>query len=574
VKAAAVLILFGLALTSRAYAQRDAMARAFDLERRGDFAGAADAYLEVLRQRPEDLSALLGLERALTPLHRQAELVNPVRSLLARTPDAGAAYSVGLRGWAAAGEPDSTSAMAERWASLEPTEEGPFRDWGAVLLEQRDRAGARKAYLTGRERLGRPAALAPELAQLAAADGDYETAAREWLLALGELAGYKLAATASLARTPPPRQADVLRELGKSSGIGRRLAAELLARWGDPVAGYALLKSELPAANPAALDALRQFLDALRAEEGKSAQRVRGQVLEEMAARSLGAPAARTRLEAARAYADGGDPAAARRMLALLAADRAAPPQLAASAAATLVGILVEEGEVAEAERRLSQLGATFDAEERGALQRRVAWGWIRQGELDRAETLVSIDSTVEGMALAGRIRLYRGDLAGASDLLRSAGPYAGTRDDATARTALLALIQPIEDDSLPALGSALLELERGDTTRAVRGLEKVAGGLAPTAGGAELYFLAGRIEAARGSTSEAERLLRLASATEAPATAPAAELELARLLLSAGRTTEATGLLEHLILAWPGSAVVPQARRLLDAIHGGVPQT
>jgi thioredoxin-like negative regulator of GroEL len=261
-------------------------------------------------------------------------------------------------------------------------------------------------------------------------------------------------------------------------------------------------------------------------------------------------------------------------MLALLAADRAAPPQLAASAAATLVGILVEEGDVAGAERRLSQLGATFDAEERGALQRRVAWGWIRQGELDRAETLVSIDSTVEGMALAGRIRLFRGDLAGAADLLRSAGPYAGTRDDATARTALLALIQPIEDDSLPALGSALLELERGDTTRAVRGLEKVAGELAPTAGGAELYFLAGRIQAARGSASEAERLLRLASATEAPATAPAAELELARLLLTAGRTTEATGLLEHLILAWPGSAVVPQARRLLDAIHGGVLQT
>jgi thioredoxin-like negative regulator of GroEL len=261
-------------------------------------------------------------------------------------------------------------------------------------------------------------------------------------------------------------------------------------------------------------------------------------------------------------------------MLALLAADRSAPPQLAASAAATLVGVLVEEGDVAGAERRLSQLGGTFDAEERGALQRRVASGWIRTGELDRAETLVSIDSTVEGLALAGRIRLYRGDLAGAADLLRSAGPYAGTREDATARTALLALIQPIEQDSLPELGQALLALEQGDTSRAVRGLERVAGELPPTGGGAELYLLAGRVESARGGAGEAERLLRLASGTEAPATAPAAELELARLLLSAGRTAEATGLLEHLILAWPGSAVVPQARRLLDAIQGGVPQT
>jgi tetratricopeptide (TPR) repeat protein len=573
-KRAALALGFILAIASSAEAQRDAMARAFDLERRGDLAGAADAYVEVLRQRPEDLSALLGLERALTPLHRQAELVEPVRRLLARTPDAGAAYSVGLRAWAAAGAPDSIAAMAERWARLEPAEEAPYRDWGTVLLEHRDRAGAREAYLAGRDRIGRPAALAPELAQLAVADGDYETAAREWLLAIGELVGYKLAATASLARTPPPRRADVLRQLEKSPGIGRRLAAELRARWGDPAGGYALLVTELPAANPAALDALRQFLDAMRMEEGKAAQRVRGQVLEAMATRSLGASAARTRLEAAQAYADGGDPDAARRMLALLAADRAAPPQLAASAAATLVGILVDEGDVAEAERRLSQLGGTFGADERGALQRRVAWGWIRKGALDRAETLVSIDSTVEGLALAGRIRLYRGDLYGAAKLLRSAGPYAGSREEATARTALLALIQPIEQDSLPALGEALLALEQGDTARAVRGLEQVAGELPPPGGGAELYLWAGRIEAARGRATDAERLLRLASPADAPATAPAAELELARLLLSAGRTAEATGLLEHLILAWPGSAVVPQARRLLDGIHGGVPQT
>ena len=569
-----LILLVMLARGTRAEAQRDVMARAFDLERRGDLSGAAEAYVEVLRQRPEDLSALLGLERALTPLHRQAELVEPVRSLLARTPEAGAAYSVGLRAWAAAGQPDSVASMAERWARLEPVEEAPYREWGAALLEQRDRAGARRAYLTGRERLHRPAALAPELAQLALADGDYDTAAREWLLAVGELPGYKLAATTSLARTPPPRRADVLRQLEKSPGIGGRLAAELRARWGDPAAGYALLMSELPATNPTALDALRQFLDAMRGEDGEAAHRVRGQVLEEMAARSLGASAARTRLEAARAYADGGDPVAARRMLALLAADRAAPPQLAASAAATLVGILVEEGDIAGAERRLSQLGGTFDAEERGALQRRVALGWIRKGDLDRAETLVSIDSTVEGLALAGRIRLYRGDLAGAAELLRSAGPYAGTREDATARTALLAVIQPIEQDSLPELGEAFLALEQGDTTRAVRGLEHVAGELPPAGGGAELYLWAGRVESARGNSSQAERLLRLAAAIDAPATAPAAELELARLLLSAGRAAEATGLLEHLILSWPGSAVVPQARRLLDAIQGGVPQT
>jgi hypothetical protein len=72
----------------------------------------------------------------------------------------------------------------------------------------------------------------------------------------------------------------------------------------------------------------------------------------------------------------------------------------------------------------------------------------------------------------------------------------------------------------------------------------------------------------------EAEQLLRAAADSTVPATAPAAELELARLLLSAGRTREATAQLEHLILAYPGSAVVPQARRLLDLARGAIPES
>jgi predicted Zn-dependent protease len=107
-----------------------------------------------------------------------------------------------------------------------------------------------------------------------------------------------------------------------------------------------------------------------------------------------------------------------------------------------------------------------------------------------------------------------------------------------------------------------------------VRQLEQVADGLPPQAGGAELRLLAGQVEAGRGRAVEAERLLRAASDSTAPATAPAAELALAQLLLSAGRTQEATGQLEHLILAYPGSAVVPQARRLLDIARGAVPES
>ena len=88
------------------------------------------------------------------------------------------------------------------------------------------------------------------------------------------------------------------------------------------------------------------------------------------------------------------------------------------------------------------------------------------------------------------------------------------------------------------------------------------------------MYLLAGRVEAARGRTDRAERLFRMADNADALATAPAAELELARLLVGLERVDEAIGLLEHLIITYAGSALVPQARRLLDAVRGAVPRT
>ncbi|HQR18727.1 MAG TPA: hypothetical protein PK948_10160, partial [Gemmatimonadales bacterium] len=292
------------------------------------------------------------------------------------------------------------------------------------------------------------------------------------------------------------------------------------------------------------------------------------------ALRTSGAGASRVRLEAARSYADGGDAESARRMLSQLAADGTAPPDMAASATATLVTVLLREGQVEEAQRQLDDLRKTLGEENAGRLTLDVAQGWIRQGQLGRAQAVLASDSTVEALALSGLIKLYQGDLEGAATALRAAGPFAGSREEATARTSMLALIQPIEVDSLPALGTALLALARGDSAGAVTGLIAVANTLPPQGGGSEVRLLAGRIDAARGQWEAAERLFRLASDSVAPATAPAAELELARLLLSLGRTQQAVDQLEHLILAYPGSAAVPQARRMLDTARGGIPDS
>jgi hypothetical protein len=169
---------------------------------------------------------------------------------------------------------------------------------------------------------------------------------------------------------------------------------------------------------------------------------------------------------------------------------------------------------------------------------------------------------------------LFRGDLDSAEALLKLAGPYAGSREEATARTAMLAMLQPMQVESLPALGAALLAVERGDTAHGVEQLDKVAQGLPADQGGGEIRLYAGRLAQTAGRAADAERLFRAADTPEAKATAPAAELALSQLLLDGGRAKEATALLEHMILSFPESALVPQARRLLDQARGAVPQT
>ena len=181
----------------------------------------------------------------------------------------------------------------------------------------------------------------------------------------------------------------------------------------------------------------------------------------------------------------------------------------------------------------------------------------------------------MDGLALSGRIRLYRGDIAGAVERFKAAGPFAGDRAEATERTALLALLQPIEADSLPALGAGALELEQ---RRHRRGSGRPrAGGGRPAAGAGRRRAPAARRTAwpprpgSRRTRSDCSARRR---AGDAPGTAPAAELALAELLLASTGRAEAIAQLEHLILTYPESALVPQARRLLDQARGAVPQT
>jgi tetratricopeptide (TPR) repeat protein len=570
-----MLVLLALGGPVPAIGQQATMPRAFELERRGNYEAAVEAYRELLRRSPGDVSALLGLERVLLPLNRSVEILPEARAALVTDPASAALHGVALRAWAAADQPDSMRAVAERWARLVPGDEAPYREWGAAALAGRRREAALEAYRTGRQRLGRSDALAAEVAQLAIADGDYATAAREWVPAVRRLPGYRITAVATLGHAPAFKRGEILRILAAETDFAaRRLESELRVKWGDPLGGLSALESGLAQSRGQGLDALRALVDQLRMLRTRDALLAQGRALEMIAGRLPSVQASRVRLEAAQAYAAAGDRDAARRMLAGLADDRTAPSAVASGAAGALVTVLIGEGKLDEASRRLTELHPQMSGEEYAQLRRSLVAAYIRQGELARADSALGRDSTIEGFALGGWIKLYRGDLKGAMESFKDAGPYAGERADATRRTVLLALLQPIEADTLPALGAALLKLEQGDTTAAARELEGVAEALPPAKGGAEVRLLAGRLSEGRGDPELAERLYRAAASREAPATAPAAELALAELMLKRQRNEEAVAQLEHLILTYPESALVPQARRTLDQARGAVPRT
>jgi len=570
----AALGLLGLGALAHGLAAQqapDPARRGFELERRGNYGDAVGAYRDALKKKPNDAAALFGLERSLIALDRPADILPDARAAIAASPGTGAFYGVTLRAWAASGRPDSVRAVAQQWAAVDSTDETPYREWGAAALARHDRDEARKAYQTARDRLHRPDALAGELAMVLSEEHDWAGAVREWSTAVAKVSGYRSTAVRALSPAPEEDRSKILRDFGKQTApTARWLEADLRAQWGDPLGGYQVLSANLPNDRGRAVEAISGFLDQVRDQTGPEPRRAQGLALAALADRTPGPGGSQLRLEAAQAFADAGDQAAAKRLL----GGMATAIDLTSGAGVTLVGVLVKEGKVEDAERKLEQLKPGLVSEDWMALRRTVAWGWVRAGKLDRADSMIVADSSVEGLAMAGQLRLFHGDLDSAAILLKLAGPFAGTRDEATARTATLAMLQPIQADTLPALGAGLLAVERGDTARGVQQLEKVADGLPVDAGGAEIRLYAGRLAQSAGRTADAERLLRSAAVPDAKTTAPAAELALAQLLLDSGRAKEATEVLEQMILGFPESALVPQARRLLDQARGAVPQT
>ncbi|MEJ7809433.1 MAG: hypothetical protein WKG32_03355, partial [Gemmatimonadaceae bacterium] len=338
--------------------------------------------------------------------------------------------------------------------------------------------------------------------------------------------------------------------------LARRLAAALEVEWGAPRDGWDALR--VLRADTAAVAAWLDF--ARRAEDAQAWLVARDAVIAAFARSRTPALVLRAATDAM----NGGDSRSALALATSLPADTGT-----ASLAALPLRLqaLAALGRPAEAESTLAAVRTRVSAEQYTRLARTVAWGWIRSGDIAKARAALAGVSDEGDDPVYGWLALYEGDLKTARRLLKS------QVDPNPDLISALALLSRTRAERGTEAAQAFLTLARGDTARAAIAFEQAAAAL-PEAG-TLLLATAARLHAARRDVRRAVAIWsgiveRQADSPEAPE----AELEWARALRRGGEHAAAVTRLEHLILSYPRSALLPQARRELELARATVPPT
>jgi tetratricopeptide (TPR) repeat protein len=545
------------AVGAQARQGNDAFSRGEALEARDQYAEAAAAYREALASEPTLVPALLGLERVYSLLGRSDSLLPVLARAISLAPRVATFRTAELRTLQSIGDRDAMRASFERWRRDLPRDPAPYREYARMLLQDGSTAAADTVLRLARAMLGSERGLAYETAQLRAANGLWEPAARAWRQAVTDDTYLAQAAAFSLMPTPMEQRDAVRRALAAPPPTAGPLTAlaQLELGWGSPRAGWEALRTLRP--DTASISA---WLDFAGRAENAGAWLVAREAL--MAVDSV-RPSARLVARAASAAMSGGDPAGAAAL-----AERAERGLDSSTIAHDLLPVhlraLSALGKPNDAERLLRAYSTRLSADQRARYTRLLAWGWVRTGDLARARAILG-DSGEGDDAIEGWLALYGGDLAGARSRLTASSP--GAPELLTA----LAFLERTAADRAPEVGEAFLAIARGDTLRAAAGFERAAHALPDAA--SLLLMTAARMYAARGDEQRATLLWESIVSTmpDAPE-APEAELEWARTLRRGGREAAAIERLEHLILTYPQSALVPQARRELELARSAVP--
>jgi len=440
-----------------------------------------------------------------------------------------------------------------------PNSAAPYREYARLLLQKNQAVAADSVLNRARQVLGTTKDLQLELAQARAAQGQWVESAQAWRQALLTADYLEQAAAYALAPTPSSARQQI-REIFLAPPIevpSRRALADLETGWGSPADGWNALK-DLPPDSTSA-DAWSEFAKRAEAEERWTIAR---EALE-LAVQWKRTP--ELALRAATAALNAGDASAALRLAPI--ADAHGDSSLVARSYLPLhARALAALGRPAEAERLVESYDRFLSPGAKNTLTRTIAWGWVRTGNMTRARAaLAATGADGDSSDAAGWLALYEGNLKAARGLLR------GGTESSPELALALGLIARLKADSAPVIGHAFLALARGDSAGAIAQFLQAAD-QTPTVRSL-LLATAAQVEAARKNDAEAIALWkRIVESEAATPEAPQAELEWARLLRRNGDNAGAAEHLEHMILTYSQSALVPQARRELELAKSAIP--
>ena len=543
---------------ARAQAQPSLPMRALELEQAGKWRDALSAYRSALG---ESLTAsILGIERIYDQLGKRDSVLPLVDSLITRQPREPMLRTIQLRTLSYLHRDAAAAAAFERWVVLAPRDATPYREYARLLLDDGRSASADTVLQRAQRALGGTRDITVEMAQLRAATGLWELSARSWREAMITSPYLDQAAVFSLFPTPDSLRPAV-REVFRAPPLQvepRRALALLEVRWSSAREGWAALR-ELPPSD----DAVKAWTDFGDEAESSGAWLI---ARDAFAAANAHKPTRELAVRAANDALSGSDAMSAVKLLEPYA--NASDSESVRSVLPLRVRALSALGRAAEAEALIAANSPRIDSLARVRLVRMAAWGWVRAGDLGKARAAMGTTPMGEDEdRTMGWISLYEGDLKSARRILK--------RSSETDPDLLLALalLSRTRVDSAPDVGAAFLALARGDSTAAAAKLEAAAPQVADA--GALMLNAAARINAARHDESAAIALWQrvIADYASAPEAAEA-ELEWARALRRKGDTAAAVQHLEHMILTYPRSALVPQARRELDLARQSVPSS
>jgi tetratricopeptide (TPR) repeat protein len=501
------------------------------------------------------LAGVLGLERVFSVLAQEDSLLAVFDTIIPRHPREWQLRAAQLRTFSTLGLDERAAKAFAEWRTLTPNDVIPFREYARVLLYNGRAAQADTVIRMASDALGSTRALVLEVAQMRAALGLWKESAEAWRDVMAAEQYYEQATVFSLQPAPASARDAVRAVLSRAppSLAALQSLALLEVGWNSPRNGWTALRSLQPSDTVVAL--WRQFADEV--ERARAWTTARDVFVAIHAAR----PDADIALRGAQAALKSDDAATALR-LARGASPLLDEPRRYVDVLPIELDALARLGQAREAEAVLAKAMQAIGDEGARLHARTIAWAWIRAGDIGRARLALADAPLAAEDAVTGWLALFDGDLATARGALRN------TEVPGQDVVSALSLLNRTRLAKSEAIGMAFLALARGDSTQASKRFEEAA--VEVPEGAALLITLAARIETARRSEERALTLWRrVAEEHKASAEAPEAQLEWARSLRRRGDVKGAREHLESLIPDYPDSALVPQARRELDALRG-----